>query len=129
MSLGPPNLAPVVASFSFPVVRRRYAGPAVTSRGLVRETSYTDTTIQAHVHDAPADVLERVFPGQEGVRAIQFYASEADLRTVEDGSANAPADSLIYRGVEFEIVTVSEWAATGAGSRSYLEGVARQVER
>lgn len=127
MSKGPPDLASTVASFSFPVTRRRYSTASVTSSGLVRETGYTDTTIMAHVHDATADVMERVFPGQEGVRAIQFYTSEADLRTSRTGSA--PADALVFRGLVFEVVEVSEWDAGNVGARSYLAGVAREVTR
>lgn len=127
MSLGPPDLAATVSSFSFAVTRRRYTAPSVMSSGLVRSTGYTDATIRAHVHDAPADVLERVFPGQEGVRAIQFYTSEADLRV--PSVPNQRADVLLFRNREFEVVEVAEWNAGASGSRSYLAGIAREVTR
>ena len=128
MSLGPPNLATTVASFAFPVTRRRYDPPAVLSSGLVQSTGYVDTTVQAHVHDATATVLERVFPGQEGTRAIQFYTSATDIRTADE-STNERADSIVYRGVEFEVVEVAEWDGGPFGDRSYLAGVARLVQR
>jgi hypothetical protein len=129
MSKGPPNLRPSVLSFSFPATRRRYGTAAVTSSGLVRQTGYTDVVYMMHIYDAPADVMERVFPGQEGVRAVVFNVAEpgADVRTASAGGP--PADDILFRGQAFEVAEVSEWNQGAGGERSYLAGVAREVTR
>jgi hypothetical protein len=128
MSLGPPDLSGVVQNFSFPVVRRRSSTP-VTSRGLSRSGGYTDATIAAHVYDASADVLERAFPGQENVRAIELH-TVSDVRTV--GTEQSPlvrGDVIVFRAKEFEVVEVAEWNTGAAGARSYLRALAREVTR
>ena len=128
MSLGPPDLSGVVENFSFPVVRRRYTTP-VTSRGLTRSPGSTDTTIQAHIYDASADVLERAFAGQENVRAIEVH-TVSDVRTV--GVQQTPlvrGDVIVFREKEFEVVEVAEWNTGAAGVRSYLRALAREVTR
>jgi hypothetical protein len=128
MSLGPPDLSGVVENFSFPVTRRRYSTP-VTSRGLTRSPGNTDTTIMAHVYDASADVLERAFAGQEGVRAVEVHTT-ADVRTV--GTEQSPlvrGDVIVFRAKEFEVVEVAEWNTGAAGARSYLRALAREVTR
>jgi hypothetical protein len=131
MALGPPNLAPVVDAFSFPITRRRFAAPttssAAGSRGLKVRGAATETTIQAHVWDSPGEIEDDAEDGQRPARRVTGCTT-ADLRAADD-VAGLLADEVDYDGDTFEVKTVGRWSAGSLGARSYIEFTAAKVVR
>lgn len=127
MPIGPPNLASTVGRFAFPVTRIRYAAPTEDASGLVTRGAGVSTTIQAHVHDAPAKVIQTLPEGHTSGRVVQGYTPD-DVRTA-DSDTETPADDVVYASTTFMVVRVGEWASGPAGTRTWREFVAVEVSR
>jgi hypothetical protein len=127
VSIGPPNLASTVARFAFPVTRIRYDAAAEDDSGLVTRGDGTSSTIEAHVHDAPAKAIERLPEGHSSGRVVQGYTTD-DVRTA-DSDTGTPADDVVFEGTTFEVALVTEWSSGPVGSRTWREFLAQEVTR
>lgn len=117
MSIGAPNLASTVARFASPHTRRRHSTPAKNADGYLADT-YTDATIQAYVHDAPAEVVAARPEGLEGERTIVGYTT-GDVRVGSADTQGRP-DSIVYQGEEFRVYKVTRWGSGPAGSITWM---------
>lgn len=113
MSIGAPNLASTVARFASPHTRRRFSTPAKNADGYLVDT-YTDATISAYVHDAPADVVAARPEGLEGTRTIMGYTT-GDVRLGSPDTQGRP-DSIVYLGEEFRVYKLTKWGAGSTGA-------------
>jgi hypothetical protein len=125
--LGPPNLASTVDRFSFPVTLRRYAATTTNADGLPVRGASADTTIRAHVWDAPAEVLELLPEGARDGRVIEGHTT-VDVRT-DDVNSGLPADLIVYDGRSFRVLEVTRRSTGPTGAVTVWRFVASEVER
>lgn len=115
------DMRSVIISFGEALTIERRA-PGVWVDGIFIEGTLTSVATIASVQ--PIGVEAQILP--EGVLANDAKSVWATmlLRTAEDPDSNGP-DRFTYRGLDYEIISVDDWATGPQGQ--YSKGIAKRI--
>lgn len=129
MGIGPPKLAPVVASYSTPGTRRRFTGPTTTNAdGYRADGAATDTATQGHIFPATGDTATR-FELQDIAGMYEVHAEIELLPAAKDGSREADRWLASVAGAvrTFEVVASAPWMDGPTGASSWYAAALQEV--
>ena len=128
MGIGPPNLGPVVDSYSTPGTLRRFGPFTTNADGFRIKGPAVDTPTQGHIFPATGDIIAR-FELQD-VAGVYAVHTTAVLRSAQP-LLQLPADHwlAVVEGQlrELEVLGVGPWIGGPLGAVNYWEAALQEV--
>lgn len=116
--IGPPDMADVVRSFSYPITRWRYGGPpTVTPDGGQVPAAPSSATITGHIYP-PSGAQLKALPEGHTVDNTRMMSSADDVR-IADLESQTRGDLIAHEGRVFEVKARQPYTAGASGAASY----------
>lgn len=129
MGIGPPDMTGVVASYSTPGTRRRFAVATTNADGYRVDGAVTDTVSQGHIFPANGDTATR-FELQDIAGLYEVHAEIELLPAAKDGSREADRWIATVAGSTrvLEVVASAPWIERPAGTATWFAAVLQEVD-